>query len=205
MQLPIRVFLLIFLCLNCTAQSELISWSEEKAISLEDIEVRDYSKLNDTIQDYHLASSLEFNYELSNYTFAFTKSFNQYVKVVYSPEKTWVESGENITEIIQILNIEFDILELYARILRKELKENKNFLSSTEFSSKIVHEVKLAYESELEEFNKALANTRAEDLPDFLDANSKNIRVRILDLGEYCNECKPDKKEKWQILKKKKS
>lgn len=59
------------------------------------------------------------------------------IEVFFVPEQSWVRPKMNTAYILNHEQVHFDIFEIYARILVKKLRNNKNILKGNDYSKKL--------------------------------------------------------------------
>lgn len=141
-------------------------------------------------QQYYLSASLDIGYNMSSYEFMFKKNFNEYVSVTLSPEHSWMQEGEYTAELLAYAQLQFDLLELYARKFRKSLYENKKAFSDANFITELYAEIGNEYSLHLSKIRADLASN-----PQHLEQHQLAVSTEIIELGDYCKECKPKKKK----------
>ena len=87
----------------------------------------------DNLQQYSFACSFDFAFQMANIQFAFTKNFNKYIEAYYVPNLSWIEEGELTEQLLLMANLDFDLVELYARKFRKRLFEANKCRLQREF------------------------------------------------------------------------
>jgi len=93
--MKIILTLLAILTLSTLTYSQtIVEWKEDELITLQSFEGELPDLAEDQIQQYTFAATFDFNFQMLNMQFAFTKNFNQYVKAYYVPSLSWIEKGE---------------------------------------------------------------------------------------------------------------
>lgn len=168
-----------------------IEWTEDHKISLSDFKAQPPKSRDDVTQSFFLAGNLDYGYAMSSYEFMFTKNFNRNVVAYYNPDNSWLQPGNNTAFLLQYAQMEFDLIELYARKCRKRLYESKSALSNYDFFQQAYDEVTSEMvKRQVEMQDAALASE------DSMVEYHQQIRKEIAEMADYCKECKPVKAKK---------
>lgn len=89
-----------------------MQWSENNQIKEASFKALPPVSPNDNTEEYLLAAHLDFNFQMLNLQFAFTKNFNSYVDVYYVPSQSWMEKGQYTEQFLGMANLDFDLIEL---------------------------------------------------------------------------------------------
>jgi hypothetical protein len=118
------VAVVLFLGLSSVAQEnpDYLMWSPTKKLDLNDFGIK---KSNSTAGSSFAQFSLDFSLAGFDY---FSKNFNKKVKNSVIKSASWIDTTANVEASIKYQQTLFDIAEIYARIFRKELKENRKQL-----------------------------------------------------------------------------
>lgn len=124
---------------NVYAQKESdldkLYWSENTKISLADFGIQ----TQDTSQGL---SSASFSVEYNIYALNFFGNYNKKVRHCMIRSASQIFVGENVDQYIRYQQTLFDIQEIYVRLLRKALKENKKkLLLRTEFADELREQI----------------------------------------------------------------
>ncbi|MHA6248727.1 hypothetical protein ACXYMU_12370 [Pontibacter sp. CAU 1760] len=183
---------LVLLLANYTAFSQAkIEWAANYRISAPDFEAQPPKSREDVTQSFLLAGSLDYGYAMTNYEFMLTKNFNKHVTAYFTPANSWMQTGEQTDFLLRYAQMEFDLLELYARKLRKRLYESKNALSNYDFFQQAYDEVIAEMGKKQVEMQDAALASEAS-----MTAYHQQIRKDIVELPDYCKACKPVKTKK---------
>ena len=178
------------------AQEAIIEWSPNFSITYEDSEAskRTIDSKN-RVYSVNSGVMIDFAIQMSNVEFMFTKNFNSKLVCTFHKEAATLMAPDSIkaNQLIQLVQFDFDLSELYTRKLRKELFENKKTFSDVTFFQPY--------------FNKMITERNAVSSKMYTDSDFGNntellqrehsaIKNEILELGDYCKECKPPKKKK---------
>lgn len=195
-----QIIILILFAIQCQvfAQSDFVEWTQDYEITIDNFRAEIPNNDKDEIQEYFLASNLAFEYEMNAVEFALTKNFNKYVRAYFSAEQSYLEDDLMTAQVLEIVNVEFDILELFARKLRKELAENKNYLSSNEFYKSTYEAIKQDYEKYIAAFRNTIA--KAENKNAAITKAQKIVNLEIESFSAFCKECATEKPKFWEKL-----
>lgn len=110
------------------AQEAIIEWSPNFSITYEDSEAskRTIDSKN-RVYSVNSGVMIDFAIQMSNVEFMFTKNFNSKLVCTFHKEAATLMAPDSIkaNQLIQLVQFDFDLSELYTRKLRKELFENK--------------------------------------------------------------------------------
>lgn len=179
--------LILLLSAFHTFSQEKTEWREDYKISLADFQAQP-PKSRDMAQSYFLGGNLGFGYAMSNYEFMFTKNFNKHVSAYFTPSNSWLQEGEGTEVLLQYAQMEFDLLELYARKCRNRLYESKSALSNHDFFQQAYDEVTAEMVKRQVEMQDAVLESESK-----MVAYHQQIRKEISELADFCKECKPTK------------
>ena len=78
---------------------------------------------------------LDFEFEMSNVEFMFTKNFNSKVSCTFHRDAAVIMAPDSLAakRLMALVKFDFDLSELYARKIRKELFQNKKTFSNATF------------------------------------------------------------------------
>lgn len=184
----------LFCTLSIFGQADKMQWSENNQIKEASFKALPPVSPNDNTEEYLLAAHLDFNFQMLNLQFAFTKNFNSYVDVYYVPSQSWMEKGQYTEQFLGMANLDFDLIELYARKFRKKMFEAKKVGSSMDFYTKLHNDNNFEYNNERYKIQSEL---RSSDNPIvYIQEKNAEINEGILELAEFCKSCKPTKKKK---------
>lgn len=147
------------------------------------------------IMSLQTASSMNFGYAMSGGQFMFTKNFNALVDCSFSRSSSSLIAPDTLTanKLLNFARFEFDLSELYARMLRKEIFEKKKAFSDFNFFQPIYEEVEFRLSQRHASAVKATNLGQDEEV---LKKLHEEVRNEILELEDYCKTCKPSKKKK---------
>lgn len=183
-------FLLV--TLNFLNAQTTIEWSKSEEITLASFKANVPNLAEDNVQQYIFAVSYDFSFQMQSMQFTFTKNFNKYVNAYYNPNLSWMEDGELTDQLLLMANLDFDLVELYARKFRKRLFETKNIGSNVNFFDEIHKQIYSEYTSRVSVIQ---SNIRSQDDTIlYLETEIKQVNFEIDELSEFCKTCKPKKK-----------
>ena len=190
MRPPFLAFILFFTFFTSWGQAKT-EWKEGYKLTVLDFQAEAPQNREGQGQTYYLAANLDFNYAMSSYEFMLTKNFNKNVTAYFMPANSWLQQGEGTEILLKYAQMDFDLLELYARKCRQQLYAEKNAFSNPDFFQETYNGI-----------NAEMARRRVEMQNAMAESNSKGeafyvqILKEVASLAEYCKECKPAKKKK---------
>ena len=186
---------LCFLLLgNDSYAQEKIYWTTEKEITLEDFKSPTTTIGSVEMNSLQLGATIELGMMMSSAEFMFTKNFNDKVSATMQPYSSVLIATDEATSehMIRFANYQFDLCELYARKLRKGLFDVKKLGSSILFIQNQFDGIMMAYTNEL---SSAMQQTNLGLRNDLLEDLHQKVIVEILELDDFCKECKLPKKK----------
>lgn len=178
MKLLLSFLLILGLTTICVAQEnpDYLLWNSDHALTVDDFGI----KKSDP--SYMCFAQFTIEHYVSGFDFM-AKNFNKKVKNLMIISASWIDTTQNVELSLKYQQTLFDISEIYARKLRKELKENrkqiaKGFAIVNEISARNSAEFakrRLEYDSDTE-YGK---NTQRQSLWD------QKIKQELLELADY--------------------
>ncbi len=172
-----------------------IEWEASRIISPEDFQGTPPQMVEDNMQSYSFDLHMDLSYQMANLQFAFTKNFNSYITAYYTPENSWMESGESTRYLLACANIQFDLAELHARKFRKRIFENKKAASNQNFFNTHYNQVSNEMNDRQSQFMSEM-NAAGYDWNAVYLKWDQTINEEINLLSEFCRSCKPIKKRR---------
>ncbi len=188
------LFLLLILTNSLFSQVNTIEWGPDYDFKIGDFQGTK-TAINRDVDQVLVQSGviLDFEFQMSNVEFMFTKNFNSKVSCIFNRDAAVIMAADSLAaeRLIALVKFDFDLSELYARKIRKELYQNKKTFSNATFfqpyfdkmiaerdkiSSRIYSESDFGNESEI------------------LEKEHKVVKKEINALSGFCKECKPPKK-----------
>lgn len=184
-------FLMIALQINA---QNAIEWDGKYQIQLSDFKSKATQIGNVSSNSIQTASGLNFSIQMSNVEFMFTKNFNSKVSSTFKRESASIIATDTITaeRMVKFAQYEFDLSELYARKLRKDLHVNKGTFSDISFLQPLYDAIQKEY---VEEHGEASKKTNLGQKKDILIKLNDDVLIRIQELSDFCKTCKPPKKK----------
>ncbi|WP_031443848.1 MULTISPECIES: hypothetical protein [Arenibacter] len=136
---------------------------------------------------------LDFEFQMSNVEFMFTKNFNSKVSCIFNRDAAVIMAADSLAaeRLIALVKFDFDLSELYARKIRKELYQNKKTFSNATFFQPY-------FDKMIAERDKISSRIYSEsdfgNESDILEREHKVVKKEINALSSFCKECKPLKK-----------
>lgn len=197
--LSLKACVLLTLCFslflgNVSYAQEKIYWTPEKEITLEDFKSPTTIIGGVEVNSLQLGATIELGMMMSSAEFMFTKNFNSKVSATVQPYSSVLIATDEATSehMIRFANYQFDLCELYARKLRKGLFDVKKLGSSIQFIQNQFDGIMMAYTNEL---SSAMQQTNLGLKNDLLEDLHQKVIFEILELDDFCKECKPPKKK----------
>jgi len=183
----------LFIAVQINAQNN-IEWDGKYQIQLSDFKSKATQIGNVSSNIIQTASGLNFSIQMSNVEFVFTKNFNSKVSSTFKQESASIIATDTITaeRMVKFAQYEFDLSELYARKLRKDLYGNKGTFSDISFLQPLYDAIQKEY---VEEHGEASKNTNLGQKKDILIKLNDDVLIRIQELSDFCKTCKPPKKK----------
>lgn len=187
----IITFLLIAVQINA---QNAIEWDGKYQIQLSDFKSKATQIGNVSSNSIQTASGLNFSIQMSNIEFMFTKNFNSKVSSTFKRESASIIATDTITaeRMVKFAQYEFDLSELYARKLRKDLYVKKGTFSDISFLQPLYDAIQKDY---VEEHGEASKKTNLGQKKDILIKLNDAVLIRIQELSDFCKTCKPLKKK----------
>ncbi|MCK0145500.1 hypothetical protein MWU78_07590 [Arenibacter sp. F26102] len=186
---------LLFLVLTTWlySQENRIDWSPGHTFIIEDFQ-GSKTVISEDIDKVFVQSGvmLDFAFQMSNIEFMFTKNFNSKVSCTFQKDAAVIMAADSLEaeRLIALVKFDFDLSELYARKIRKELFENKKTFSDATFfqpyfDKMVTERNKISSRVYLEtNFGKKEA---------VLSKEHEAVKSELLALSDFCKECKPPK------------
>lgn len=172
-----------------------VEWNENYKLQLSDFQSNGTQIGNTQINSIHTASGLDFSLQMSNIEFMFTKNFNSKVSSTFKREAASIIATDTITakHLLDFAQYEFDLSELYARKLRKDLYTNKGTFSDISFLQPLYDAIQKKY---IEEHDIASNKSNIGQNEKMIKELDADVLKRIQELSDFCKNCKPPKKKK---------
>lgn len=185
---------LLLITVQINAQNA-VEWDGKYQIQLSDFQSKATQIGNASGNSIQTASGLNFSLQMSNVEFMFTKNFNPKVSSTFKRESASIIAADTITakRMMKFAQYEFDLSELYARKLRKDLYVNKGTFSDISFLQPLYDAIQKEY---VEEHGEASKKTNLGQKEDILKKLNDDVLIRIQELSDFCKTCKPPKKKK---------
>lgn len=170
----------------------VLNWNEDYTLTFDDFQNKGTQIGQVNIYSLQTATGMGFSFQMSNAEFMFTKNFNNKVSCTFTRDASLMVAPDS-TYAINLLNFarfEFDLAELYARKLRKELSENKKTFSNANFFEPLFEKLQAEYNQRHAE---AAKETDIGQIPEVLVGLHNMIKLELQDYADFCKECKPPK------------
>lgn len=186
-------FLICLLSSYFAVAQENVCWNEAYDIQLSDFKSKATKIGNGNSYSLFLPSTIQFNVSMTNFEFAVTKNFNDKVVVRFSPEAAILIAPDDVTaqQLVSFANFQFDLAELYARKLRKELFVNKSVYTTITY-------IQSPFDANQKEYTARFSSANVEtDMgreTDKLKKLHEEVLQEIDELASFCDSCKIDRK-----------
>tara|TARA_R110002051_G_scaffold3131_6_gene16848 strand:- start:52 stop:639 length:588 start_codon:yes stop_codon:yes gene_type:complete len=185
--------LFIVVSFSLAFAQEPMQWTPDYELQLSDYQSPE-SEINTALTSYSIYSGakIDFSFNMNSVSFMFTKNFNEKVKAIFQKNLAVLIAPDSLTanQLLQFGRYDFDLVELYARKIRKKIYEEKGAFSDTKLFQPIFNELQ-------EEMNTVSAQVfKATDLgKDSVKLRMEHDKVlsQINALSDFCMTCKPKK------------
>ncbi|MGJ8714796.1 MAG: hypothetical protein ACSHXG_06825 [Maribacter stanieri] len=172
---------------------EPIEWNPDYELQLSDYQSPE-SEINAALTSYSIysGSKIDFSFNMNSVSFMFTKNFNSKVKAIFQKNLAVLIAPDSVTanQLLQFGRYDFDLVELYARKIRKKIYEEKGAFSDSSLFQPIFNELQ-------EEMNTVSAQVfKATDFgkdAEMLQKEHDRVILEINNLLDFCQSCKPKK------------
>ncbi|QSE99104.1 hypothetical protein [Fulvivirga lutea] len=191
----ILIAILVLLVNVGNAQTK-IEWSPEVELGIANFK-SEQTEINSDLESNFVQTGayMNFNYQMSSYEFMFTKNFNSKVSTEFVESAAVISAVDSTTAdfMVDFVQYNFDLTELYARKFRKEIYEEKGAFSSSDFFLPIFEK----YQKELTSENARVSKlTELGKKSELLKSERQRVLKEIEILSDYCKSCKPPKSKK---------
>lgn len=177
------------------AQEPLL-WNPDYELQLSDFQSPE-SEIDPGLTSYSIysGSKIDFSFNMNSVSFMFTKNFNDKIKAIFQKNLAVLVAPDSLTanQLLQFGRYDFDLVELYARKIRKKIYEEKGTFSDSKLFQPIFNELQ-------EEMNTVSAQVfKATDFgkdTELLLKEHNKVIDEINTLSNFCLTCKPRKNRK---------
>jgi hypothetical protein len=191
-----KVFIVIYLLFinNNYSQNDIL-WDGKYQLQLSDFQSAATQIGNSNTNNLFVAAGFEFFFTMSNIEFMFTKNFNSKVNNTFKRQSSSMVAvdQQNANNMLGFVQYQFDLSELYARKLRKKIFEEKKVLSDFTILKSSYDNMQKSY---VETVSKTSKDTDLGNKKSLLKSIHDKVLSEIVELSEYCKECKAPKKIK---------
>ena len=103
-----------------------MEWNSDYELQLSDYQSTE-SEIDSTLTSYSIysGSKIDFSFNMNSVTFMFTKNFNSKIKAVFQKNLAVLIAPDSLTanQLLRFGRYDFDLVELYARKIRKKIYE----------------------------------------------------------------------------------
>lgn len=179
----------------CEVQSQnIIEWDGVYELQLSDFQ-SSATRIGEE-GSYHITipATVDFSFYMTNAEFVFTKNFNSKVNSTFNRSSAVLICRDTVMamDMVRFSRFDFDLVELYARKLRKALYEEKGAFSDLSFFKPVYDNI----QTELSE-RRALAGTMTnygQNRMHLAELHQEVLR-EIDTLPDFCKTCKPVKRK----------
>ena len=170
-----------------------IDWDGKYQLQQSDFQSPSTQIGNTNIYNLSIFSGFEFSFSMSNFEFMLTKNFNSKVSNAFKPKSAALVASdiETAKYLVDFAQFQFNLSELYARILRKRLYEGKKTFSNISFFKPIYDEIQNEYSQRITNASK---ETEIGKKKGKLKLLQDQVLKEIQELSNFCKECKILKK-----------
>ena len=170
-----------------------INWDGKYQLQQSDFQSPSTQIGNTNIYNLSISSGFEFSFSMSNFEFMLTKNFNSKVSNAFKPKSAALVASdiETAKYLVDFAQFQFNLSELYARILRKRLYEGKKTFSNISFFKPIYDEIQNEYSQRITNASK---ETEIGKKKEKLKLLQDQVLKEIQELSNFCKECKILKK-----------
>lgn len=193
-----KVLIGLFLTLNGLgfAQEAGMDWSNAYKLTLADFQ-NPRTEINDSLSAVIIQSgaTIEMGFQMNKLSFMFTKHFNDKIGCKFYRQSAILMAPDSLAakRLLKLARYDFDLSELYARKIRKELFENKKTFSKSNFFEPYFNRMVQEKNTVSGRVYKA---TNFGNRPEVLEKEHQLILEEIDQLANFCKSCKPPKRKK---------
>ncbi|SEM11379.1 hypothetical protein SAMN04488008_109112 [Maribacter orientalis] len=186
--------LLCFLCATVFLfGQEPMEWNPDYELQLSDYQSPE-SEIDSSLTSYSIysGSKIDFSFNMNSVSFMFTKNFNSKVRAIFQKNLAVLIAPDSVTanQLLLFGRYDFDLVELYARKIRKKIYEEKGAFSDSKLFQPIFNELQ-------EEMNTVSAQVfKATNFGKdavMLQKEHNKVKQEINTLSDFCLSCKPKK------------
>ncbi len=196
---PLKNIILFLLTASISMQlfaQEPLVWNPDYELQLSDFQSPE-SEIDPELTSYSIysGSKIDFSFNMNSVSFMFTKNFNDKIKAIFQKNLAVLVAPDSLTanQLLQFGRYDFDLVELYARKIRKKIYEEKGTFSDSKLFQPIFNELQ-------EEMNTVSAQVfKATDFgkdTKLLLKEHNKVIDEINTLSDFCLTCKPRKNRK---------
>lgn len=173
-----------------------MSWSPGVQLTLTDFQSPE-TEISKDMDGYSLFSgaNIDFSFQMSNIEFIMTKNFNSKVRALFHRDQASIIAPDSLSalQMVAVAQYHFDLAELYARKIRRELYEEKGAFSNASFFQPIFEKYERERSAQSARIFKSTEFGKKEDI---LKEEHQKVLAEIESFSDFCFDCKPPKKKK---------
>lgn len=170
-----------------------MEWKADYELQLSDYQSPE-TQISPEFTSYSIysGSKIEFGFNMNSVSFMFKKNFNDKVKAVFQKKIAVLIAPDTLTahQLIRFGRYDFDLVELYARKIRKEIFTEKGAFTDSNF-------FQIIFNDKQEEMNTVSAQVfKATNFGKdsvMLQKEHDKVREALKKLSDFCASCKPGK------------
>ena len=182
--------------LTAFGQGEAIEWSKEYQLELTDFKNPE-TEINPEVSTVFIQSgaTIELGFQMSNFSFMLKKHFNDKVICRFHKKAALLIATDSTSaeRLVKLSQFDFDLSELYARKIRKELYENKKTFSKSNFFEPFYNKM-IQEQNEIR--GRVYKDSEFGNNMDVVKKEHQLVLAGIEELVAFCKECKLPKKTK---------
>jgi hypothetical protein len=173
-----------------------IGWSPERPIALEDLRGTAPQLADSSTQYCHCDVHLDAAYQMNAAQFGLTKNFNPYVSTYFTSGNSWISPGEGTGRFVQLCQLQFDMTEWHARMLRARLSQAKRF-GNPDFLKADHDSVSAQLNARMAQLNSEYSvATTADQQQAVIDRWKIIVSEGLAAYPDNCKTCTPPKRKK---------
>jgi len=170
-----------------------MEWNPDYELQLSDYQSTE-SEINSSLTSYSIysGSKIDFSFNMNSVSFMFTKNFNSKVRAIFQKNLAVLIAPDSVTanQLLHFGRYDFDLVELYARKIRKKIYEEKGAFSDSKLFQPIFNELQEEMNTVSAQVFKA-TNFGKDDV--MLQKEHDKVKQEIKLLSDFCLSCKPKK------------
>lgn len=188
--------ILLIVCFWSYSQDTSIEWSPDYELKLEDFQ-NPGTEINQDNNNVLIQSgvTIELAFQMNGVAFMFKKNFNDKVICKFRKDAALIIAPDtlNVPRLLSLAQFDFDLSELYARKIRKEIYENKKVVSNSNFFEPYFNSM-ISERNEIS--SKVYKDSDFGNKGEIVRKEHETVLKEIEELADFCSSCKPPKKSR---------